>query len=219
MLYLELYRGVVILAKRRPTKEQIVVAIRKKAERDGTDKLNLRDIASDPFCPSLYYIRLEYPDPADAIRAAGLFPSYPNNVDLILSLWKFHDEYGKVPRAIDALNGYLVYDLGTYKAHLGNNWRKVLVAAGLLEDESDESWNAMIAEALVREVKMLYGPSGYLPTQDEHNANIPLHDAQYIMRYIGGWEVLAQRTELQLKPTSLRSVHSNATTRKNRAAQ
>lgn len=207
------------MAKRRPTKAQIVAAIRKKAERDDTVKLNLRDISADPFCPSTYYIRMEYPNPLDAIRAAGLFPSYPNEIDLILSLWKFYDEYKRIPRPIDAMNGDLLYDVDTYKAHLGNEWRKVLVAAGLLEDESDESWDAAIAKALVQEMIMLYGQDGYLPTQEEHDARKPLHSSQYIVRYVGGWEPLSERTGLKLKPLSLRTIHSNTTTRKNRAAQ
>ncbi len=206
------------MAKVKITKAEIIADLLRKAERDKICKLRLVDIDNDPLCLSTYHIRKVYPNPADAIRAAGLYPSNPNEIDLIRSLWKFYQEKEWLPLAIDAKDGCLVYDYGTYMSRFGNDWRKVLVAAKLLQDESNESWNAAIAKVLVQEIKKLYAEDDYLPTQEEHNSRNPIHDSQYIVRYIGGWEQLSKLTGLPLKSLSLRSVHSNATIRTNKAA-
>ncbi len=196
------------------TAAQIIGPILKKAEREQTCKLRLVDIEKDPRCPSVHLIRKVYPDPQDAIRAAGLYPSNPNDADLVRSLWKFYQEENRLPQFKDARDGLLLYNVDTYKAHLSvsHQWHDVLVTSGLVEDKDATHWrNEIIAEALVQEMICLYGADEYLPTQAEHDRTKPLHNSHYIVRYVGGWEQLSERTGLPLKPLSLRSVHSNQT--------
>ncbi len=190
-------------------RERALRLFREKAAREGKVKFSIKDIETDPLCPHIHLIKGSFKTVYDYIRAGGFYPATPNEDDLIRSLREFAKKYGRSPKTTDAAAGRLPYSKHMYEKRFVS-WNAALKAAGLetrkvTGGRKKETVSPEEIEALVAELRELYGESGLLPTVAKHDAGNPPHSSSYLIKKLGDgkWRQVAVAADLLLASTIL----------------
>ncbi len=194
--------------------------LKAKAREERKCKFSKTDIAKDPNLPSIMMIEAEFVTVENALRAANLYPYWPNRDDLIRSMRNFYHQYHRSPKQRDAETGLLPYRAKLYAKEFVK-WNYALVAAGL-DIYSASSDDLFLREYMVNRIiiaiQETFGRSGILPPMREYDAIVTRYKSETCRSYIGDWQEVANATGLKLSESTMLFSNFNSSIRSEAAS-